>query len=323
MKAKASTLKQSAAPAAMTLAILLFAGAAQANEPAYVDAGSEHKGNVETRNSPIRVGDEASVLGNVQSRNGSIQIGDRVTTHAISSRNGAITIGDGSQVESVDARNGSITLGSGVQAHTIKARNGAIRLGGETRVRAIDNRNGMIEVGPSASVEGSVDTRNGAIRVGRNGTIGADATTRNGAIELAEDSRVEGNATSRNGRIRLLSASVGGHVRVLSGDIELENGSEVGGDVRIDITDAGYHSGGFFGLGGTTRYPEAGSIHIRGGSTVKGDLELLLPEDYNGEIPSLSIDADSTVESQIRVDSRVNLDIADEGTAARVERVTP
>ena len=282
---------------------LLLSSAVLADQPVNLPVGSKHAGTVETRNSPITVGNEAIIEGLVLSRNGPIRIGDQVIAREVSSRNGAISIGDGSRVEKINARNGAISLGLGVHAEDIETRNGAIRIGGNTRVRQVHSRNGAIVVGRDSRVDGEVSTRNGS-------------------VVFNEDVTVNGSVSSRNGPIQLDATRVTGSIQSLSGDVTLDNASVVSGDLVIDAREAAARQGsqGFFGFGRSDSYNDAGNIRITGGSRVGGDVVLLLPEDYDARMPRVTLDTDSLIEGSLRVDARVELDIADESNVGSIIR---
>ena len=156
---------------------------------------------------------------------------------------------------------------------------------------------------------GFVETRNGSINLFAESRVDGGIEARNGSISLAQASRVDGSVETRNGAVTMDQATVTGTVKSRSGDIELVNGSQVEGDIRIDLEDS-ESSGGWFGIGGD--YPDAGNVSILSGSQVSGDVILVLPEDYDGEIPTVTIDAESRVEGSLKVDSRVQLEVEGE-----------
>lgn len=284
---------------------LATSGPAQASDSISIPAGTQHNGSLETRNSPISIGNESAVDGNVQSRNGSIVIGDSVTARNISTRNG------------------SIGLGQGGQFGGIETRNGAIEVGAETRVDRIETRNGSIAIGNGAEVAGDVRSRNGGIRGSENTRIAGDVGNRNGTVQFATGSEIVGSITTRNGNIDLTRTSVGRDLKSLGGDVIVRAGSRIGGNVVIEIDeDAAGRRGGWFGFGGQITYPEAGDIRILDGSEINGDVILLLPAEYDGELPTVEIDSTSSVLGNLRVDHRVAL-IVDGTVRGETERVSP
>ena len=89
---------------------LIFTASAAASERIDLAPGSVHEGNLETRNSSIRVADQSRVDGKIQSRNGSIRIGRNVFAGDIDTRNGSIQTGADGRFGRIETRNGSITV---------------------------------------------------------------------------------------------------------------------------------------------------------------------------------------------------------------------
>lgn len=275
---------------------------ALAETPSRIAAGAVHEGSVQARNGVVEVGDDARVDGDISARNGSVRIGQRVSAGNIQTRNGSVTTGAGGRLGSVESRNGSINIGPGSTVADLETRNGGIRLGRDS------------------AVSGAVETRNGRIDVAESVAIGGDVQARNGAIELAPEALVEGSVTSRNGAVRLQQARVAGHVTSRTGDLVLRQASTVGGNLVIEISESTGERR-WFGFG-RARYPEAGKIEILDGSEVTGDVIVILPEDYDRDPPTVTVDASSRVLGQVLVDSRVQL-LIDGQTSGSGERVTP
>ena len=273
---------------AFTLAGLLWcalsAGAAVAAD---IAPGTVHEGDLESRNNAISIGDDARVEGNISARNGSVRIGDRVSAGDIETRNGGVRTGIGGEFGRVESRNGSIVLGADSRAAELESRNGALRIGASSRIGgSTSTRNGKIELDPNVQVAGSLEARNGS-------------------ISLANGVSVQGEAKTRNGQIQMDQAMVKQNVSSQSGDLLIHNGSRVDGDVIIDISEQSGERR-WFGFGGN-RYPDAGNIEILGGSVVGGNIIVRLPEDYDRDIPTVTIDSESQVNGEIMVDERVEV----------------
>jgi cytoskeletal protein CcmA (bactofilin family) len=180
-----------------------------------------------------------------------------------------------------------------------------VLLGADTRVASLESRNGAIRVGASSRIEGNASTRNGKIELDQNVRVSGSLEARNGAIDLASGVSVDGDVKTRNGQIELNQALVKRSVSSRTGDLLLRNGSRVDGDLIIEITEqSGERS--WFGFGGT-RYPDAGNIELLGDSEVGGDIIVRLPEDYDGELPTVTIDASSRVTGELAIDERVRV----------------
>lgn len=287
------------------LATLLLATASlAANESISIPDGGTHEGNLETRNGPIRIGNDAIIDGSLESRNGHIETGSSVTAGDVYTRNGAVVLGEGGRYGRIESRNGRVELGSDTVTGNVETRNGSISIGARGETGSLHSRNGGISVGPDAVVDGTIETRNGG-------------------VSLQSGSRASGQIKTRNGSVSLHGATAEQGIRTLAGDILLEAESRSGGDVIIEITEdqAGKNSG-FFGLGARVSWPEAGDIRILGGSEVDGDVVLLLDADYDERIPVVEIASDAVVTGNVRVDSRVEL-LVEGSVGGEIERISP
>lgn len=244
-------------------AILLLAGLlatpAWADGPVSVPADSEHNGSLSARNGTIHVGANTVVNGDAESRNGRIRIGDGATIRNVESRNGGITLGAGAEAAELESRNGSISLGEGARIVSAETRNGGIRLGAGVQVEgSVGSRNGAIRGEREVTIGESIGSRNGHVELGTDSSVGGSIATRNGHITLVT-TEVNGSVTSRNGDITLRDRTrVGENVAILLdddegqhsggflglfgsvnysdvGDIRVENGSHVGGDVIVEL----------------------------------------------------------------------------------------
>ena len=149
---------------------------------------------------------------------------------------------------------------------------------GETVDDDLSTVNGRISIGDDAIVNGDAKTVNGRVEVGRNVQVESVATV-NGRVEIGEDTIVDGDVDSVNGRVRmefgsrartvgtvngpveLNGAEVERDVTTYNGDVILRQGSEVGGDIRIEKVKGSKHD---------RREPL--KIYIEDGSSVGGDV---------------------------------------------------
>lgn len=275
-----------------------------ASDNVRIEAGSEHEGDVETRNGRIEIGDEAAVDGHVKNRNGSINIADSVSAGDVSTRNGSIRLGQGGRFGEVSTRNGRIEIGPDNEVGEIRSRNGSVAIGEGTRV------------------DGEVRTRNGSIDAGQDIRVDGSASSRNGTVRFDAGSEISGEVTTRNGNIDLTGTSVGQGAGTIFGNIVLRDGSRINDDVIVEIEEEHAGRSGWLWFGGGNTWSEAGDIRILEGSEVGGDIRLVLPAEYDNRIPVVEIDADSSVSGSLYIDSRVELIV--EGTVGgRIERIEP
>lgn len=290
--------------ATASIVLLGLTSLAAASDNIRIPAGTSHDGHLETRNGSIHVEDNATIEGSLDSRNGRIETGSSVTAGDVRTRNGAIELGGNGRYGQIESRNGRIQLGDGSSVEAIESRNGSIRIGASSRTAALDSRNGGIAIGTDAVVDGAVSTRNGG-------------------VSMASGSRVTGRIATRNGGVTLDGATAEQGIQTLAGDIVLDKASRSGGDLIIEITEENTgRSGGFFGIGGSTSWPESGDIRVLGGSRVDGSVILLLDADYDEKLPVVEIAADASASGDLRVDSRVELIVEGE-IGGEVERVAP
>lgn len=277
---------------------------ADASDNVRIEAGSEHEGDVETRNGRIEIGDEATVDGDAKNRNGSIVIGD------------AVTAGD------VSTRNGSIRLGQGGRFDAVSTRNGRIEIGPDNEVGAIGSRNGSVSIGAGTRIDGDVRTRNGSIDAEGNTRVEGSASSRNGSVRFAAGSEISGDVTTRNGNIDLSGTSVGQGAGTIFGNVVLRDGSRINGDLIVEIEEDHAGRSGWLWFGGGKTWSEAGDIRILEGSEVGGDIRFVLPAEYDNRTPVVEIDADSSVSGNLHIDSRIEL-IAEGTIGGRIERIEP
>lgn len=176
-------------------------------------------------NSPITFEDGATHEGNRVTVNGGVFIGaDCTIKGSCRTVNGSVTVGPNSQVGSLRSVNGSIRLDDNIVVD------------GD-----LETVNGSIRIGPEVSVEGKLETVNGGVSIASGGSIRGEIRTVNGAIGL-DSTEVTGDLITSNG------------------DITLENGSRVNGNLVIR------------GAKGTERRPP--TITVSGASVVEGDIEI-------------------------------------------------
>lgn len=296
---------------------LLTVSVALATERIRIEPGASHNGALETRNSDISIGDEATINGPVVTRNGSIEAGQFVTSGSISSRNGGIRLGPDGRFESISTRNGAIRLGERSRAGRLESRNGSLMIGAGSQTSALETRNGAITIGDRSEVESGIRTRNGLVRGQSGVAVDGDINSRNGHVRFGSGSTLSGDITTRNGNIELDQTSVGRNVRSRAGDIILR-GSRVDGDVRVELEQQ--EGSSWFWFRSNHSYSNAGNISILDGSEVTGDVVLLLPEDYDGDVPKVEIDARSSVSGKLRIDRRASLEVRGEVTGS-IERI--
>ena len=176
---------------------------------------------------------------------------------ACASVNKSITIGENTESGGESTVNGSISVGAG---DTV---NGTIRIEEGARIRDAETVNGSIRLASGVSAR-NVESVNGSVRVGENVTIEGHIDVVNGKITLGEGSRIADDVENVNGEITVNGAEIGGSVTTVSGDIGLENGAIVRGDIVVEKP-------GGWGSGGRNRKPR---IVVGPGTTVAGDIRL-------------------------------------------------
>lgn len=179
--------------------------------------------------------------------NKSVKVEAGATTEGASSVNGSITIGEYAVVNgNVKTVNGAIRVSDGVRLEEASTVNGGVRLANNVQSQSLATVNGSIKVGESATVGGGIEAVNGGISVKRNSTVALDVSNVNGKIDLSE-------------------TAVGGNVSTVSGDVLINNGSVIQGDLIVE------KPGGWSWGKGKRRKPK---IVIGPGSSVVGTIEL-------------------------------------------------
>lgn len=183
---------------------------------------------------------------------------------ACASVNKSITIGENTESGGESTVNGSISVGAGATVNgSLDTVNGTIRIEEGARIRDAETVNGSIRLASGVSAR-DVESVNGSVRVAENVTIDGHIDVVNGKITLGEGSRIADDVENVNGEITVNGAEIGGSVTTVSGDIGLENGAIVRGDIVVD------KPGGW----GSSRQNRKPRIVIGPGTTVAGNIRL-------------------------------------------------
>ncbi|WP_100658415.1 hypothetical protein [Alteromonas flava] len=173
--------------------------------------------------------------------------------HEVSSVFGDVSVSAGKQVSEVSSVNGDVELHDRVEAERASSVNGDIEIGERVSVGSIDVVNGDIEAGEHFSNQHGIESVNGDIQIAAHGVINGMIKTVNGDIELNE-------------------SAVNNDIITINGDIHLQRGTSVSGDI----------------------------IYERNNS-----------RQWDNDRPTLRIDADSTVGGNIVLHRPVKLEFAD------------
>ena len=164
--------------------------------------------------------------------------------------NRSFTLRDGKTLRSGKiAINGSVNIGSDCKVGgTCRSINGVIRVDENSKVESLQSINGGITIKRDVVVHGSASTVNGSVTCGSNSIIHGNISAVNGCIEL-DQTEVERNIKVYNGDVILDRGSVV-HGNIIVGRnkgkshrterilIEIRDGSEVKGDIRVEERDA-------------------------------------------------------------------------------------
>ncbi|HKU15767.1 MAG TPA: polymer-forming cytoskeletal protein [Steroidobacteraceae bacterium] len=101
------------------------------------------------------------------------------------------------------------------------------------KAEAIETLTRDISLPPRAGAE-SLESFTGAIRLGRNSRVDGDVETGAGELVLEPGADVGGDLSSDSGSIRIDGARVGGLVSTTSGDIYIGPDSRIEGGIRVD-----------------------------------------------------------------------------------------
>jgi len=176
--------------------------------------------------------------------------------------NSSITFEDGTTHEGNQVTvNGGVFIGTDC---TIKGNcrtvNGRVTVGSNSHVRSLKSVNGSIKLDDNILVNGDLETVNGGIRVGSEVSVEGNLETVNGGVSVASGGSIQGTVKTVNGSIDLDNTQVTGALVTNNGDITLENGSRVIGNLVI--------------RGGKGRERRPPTITVSGASIVQGDIEI-------------------------------------------------
>jgi len=149
--------------------------------------------------------------------------------------NSSITVADGTTLESGRSTvNGGVIIGSDCTVNgNCRTVNGRVTVGDRSRVKSLKTVNGSVRVGDGVTVDGDLEAVNGRIELGSDCTVGGNVETVNGSLSVATGGEVHGTLRTVNGGISLVTASVDGSLVTNNGDITLEQGTRVTGDIVI------------------------------------------------------------------------------------------
>lgn len=148
--------------------------------------------------------------------NKSVKIEANTEAGGASSVNGSISVGENAVVTgNVKTVNGTIRVDEGASIEKASTVNGGVKIARNVRSHSLSTVNGSIKVGPTASVDGTVTAVNGRITIENGGTVSEGVSNVNGQIDLD-------------------GAQVGGNLKTVNGDINLEEGSVVKGDLVVE-----------------------------------------------------------------------------------------
>ncbi len=136
------------------------------------------------------------------------------------------------QARDINKVNGAIRIEQGETARDLSTVNGSIRTGAGVQLRGAKTVNGGIQIGHDNRLE-SAETVNGAISVGERARVAEELKTVNGGIRVGAESEVLGRVGNVNGGLVLESAVRAGSVRTYRGDVSLEDGVVVLGDLEV------------------------------------------------------------------------------------------
>jgi cytoskeletal protein CcmA (bactofilin family) len=176
---------------------------------------------------------------------------------------------------------GDIDVDAGSQMEDVSTVNGDISLNNGVSAETVDTVNGDIALGRDISIF-SASSVNGDISAGTQLTVRDDISTVNGDIDLKARSTVGGDISTVNGDISLEDVKVSGGLETKNGDISLLKGSAVSGDIIYQSIDKSRWS--------------------------------------NHDLPTLRIDAQSTILGKIILNRKVILEIDNADILSQVER---
>lgn len=180
------------------------------------------------------------------------------------------------ELRDISKVNGGIRVTDNEIVGEVSSVNGGIDIGRAASASAVETVNGGIDIENAASVV-SAETVNGGIRLGEDVTVQRSLETVNGGIRSAKGSKVGGSVETVNGKISLSGVHVGDSVITTNGDVVLQQGTVIEGDVVFEGRRRAWYR--LFNWGNRK--------------------------------PSLIMDADTVVRGDIRLYHEVNLKIED------------
>ncbi|HIG28666.1 MAG TPA: hypothetical protein EYQ50_13035 [Verrucomicrobiales bacterium] len=130
--------------------------------------------------------------------------------------------------------NRAITINTGETVnHSLNTVNGRITVGDDFNIKGeVRTVNGGITVGENGKA-GTLQTVNGSIKIGPGTKIAGDVNTVNGSIRCGSKAVIEGSLSTINGKIDLDQTTVTQDISIHNGDITLEHGTNVGGNIVV------------------------------------------------------------------------------------------
>lgn len=182
---------------------------------------------------------------------------------------------------SISKVHGSINIRDGGRAGSLKTVNGSVEVGNEAEVERIKVVNGSVRIGKHAIIGGGVKSVNGSVSLADGTRAKGDVATVNGRIRLAPGTVVDGEVSTVNGRMTLSGAEVGS-LTTTNGDVELEHGAIVLGDLVVEKPEnEGWH---FFGKD-RPRVVIGEDCEVRGTLRFEQEVELVVADSAKiGEI---------------------------------------
>jgi DUF4097 and DUF4098 domain-containing protein YvlB len=177
---------------------------------------------------------------------------------------------------------GDIEVSAYRHVDDVSSVNGNIELQHEVSADDVETVNGNINLGQQVSLH-SLSTVNGEITAEAGLRVSQDVSTVNGDISLSKDSQVLQGISSVNGDVLLNNVTVGSDVETVNGDITLSSGSLVEGDIIFRSND-------------NNRWQNT------------------------KQLPTLKIDASSSVSGKIILQRNVILEIDNTELLSKVER---
>ncbi len=148
--------------------------------------------------------------------------------------NKSVTIDAGTTVDEASSVNGSVTVGEGaVVTGEVSTVNGRIRIHDSAQVEDVSTVNGSVQVASGVSAE-NLSTVNGGITVDENVTVAGYIEAVNGGISVGSGSQVALYVSNVNGAIELDGSDVGGDLSTVNGDVLLDNGAVLRGDLIVE-----------------------------------------------------------------------------------------